>query len=66
MKIFTNKGFQEEVYKKIEEREEHDFVRRKFAELEERIEGLYREIGELKHGTADRPMRIRSLQHRMR
>ena len=54
MKIFTNKGFQEEVYKRIEAREEHEFVRRRFAELEERIEHLYMEIGELKHGTADR------------
>jgi len=53
MKIFTNKGFQEEVYKRIEAREEQEFVRRKFAELEERIERLYMEIGELKHGTAD-------------
>lgn len=56
MKIFlTNKAFQEELYRRMEAREEHEFVRRKFAELEERIERLYFEIGELKHGTADRP-----------
>ena len=56
MKIFfTNKAFQEEIYRRMEAKEEADYVRRKFAELEERIERLYFEIGELKHGTADRP-----------
>ena len=41
----------------MEAKEEADYVHRKFAELEERIERLYFEIGELKHGTADRPRR---------
>lgn len=58
MKIFfTNKAFQEELCRRMEAKEEADYVRRKFAELEERIERLYFEIGELKHGTADRPRR---------
>ena len=39
----------------MEAREEADYVCRRLAELEERIERLYFEIGELKHGTADRP-----------
>lgn len=56
MKIFfTNKAFQEELYRRMEAKEESEYVRRRLAELEERIERLYFEIGELKHGTADRP-----------
>lgn len=39
----------------MEAKEESEYVRRRLAELEERIERLYLEICELKHGTADRP-----------
>lgn len=56
MKIFfTNKAFQEELYRRMEAKEEADYVRRRFAELEERIERLYMEIHELKRNASDRP-----------
>ncbi len=56
MKIFfTNKAFQEEIYRRMEAKEEADYVRRRLMELNERIEGLYMEIRELKCDITDRP-----------
>lgn len=49
MKIFTNKGFQEEICRRLEAKEEADYVHRRLTALEERIESLYIEIGNLKY-----------------
>lgn len=54
MKIFTEKGFQEELERRIEEREEAYYVRRRFSDLEEKIERLYKIVEDLRLGLTER------------
>lgn len=54
MKIFTEKGFREELEQRIEAKEEHEYVRRRFFELEEKVERLYRIVEDLRLGLAER------------
>ena len=54
MKIFTEKGFREELERRREAQEEHEYVRRRFYELEEKVEKLYRIVEDLRLGLAER------------
>ena len=44
MKIFTEKGFREELAKRRKEREKEEYMAQKFKRLEEQIERLHIEI----------------------
>ncbi len=48
MRIFTNRGFEEELKRRMEAKAEYEWNRRRFAELEERIEQLYRIVANLR------------------
>lgn len=48
MKIFTEKGFREELERRREAQEEHEYVRRRFFELEDKVERLYRIVEEMR------------------
>lgn len=49
MKIFTNRGFEEEVQKRCNEVDERAYVRRRLNELEEKIERLYKLVHDLQY-----------------
>lgn len=49
MKIFTNRGFEEEVQKRCNEVDERAYVRRRLNELEEKIECLYKLVHDLQY-----------------
>lgn len=56
MRIFTEKGFQQELYRRQQAKEEADYINRRFTQIEERIERLYMMISEIKgnQGTCER------------
>lgn len=54
MKIFTERGFREELEQRIEAKEEHEYVRRRFFELEDKVERLYRIVEDLRLGLEER------------
>lgn len=54
MRIFTEKGFQEELSRRQEAFDEKEYIRRRFKELEERIERLYTMVEELRIGVIKR------------
>lgn len=54
MKIFTEKGFREELERRREAQEEHEYVRRRFFELEDKVERLYRIVEEMRLGLTER------------
>ena len=49
MKIFTNRGFEEEMERRREVRDEREYVRRRLYELEEKIEHLYNLVHDLQY-----------------
>lgn len=54
MKIFTERGFREELERRRVAQEEADYERRRFFELEEKVECLYRIVEDLRLGLAER------------
>ena len=48
MKIFTERGFQEELNRRREEVERMQYEDRRFNRLEEQIAGIYKEIEDIK------------------
>lgn len=54
MKIFTEKGFQEELKRRTEAQEEREYVRRRFFELEDKVERLHRIVEDLRLGLSER------------
>lgn len=56
MRIFTEKGFQQELYRRQQAKEEAAYINRRFEQIEERIERLYMMISEIKgnQGTCER------------
>ena len=54
MKIFTNRGFEKEIERRMEVRDEREYVRKRLYDLEEKIERLYRIVEDLRLGLSER------------
>lgn len=54
MKIFTNRGFEKEIERRMEVWDEREYVRKRLYDLEEKIERLYRIVEDLRLGLSER------------